>query len=122
MATSTAETLADVAMYYYMTDLRGGVDRDGNPTGPATSPNSTPTGGADISANNVPARAGDKDFATHQHMVTFTLGMADGLMRYQQGYDTATTGDFANIKNGAVGSCYWPGVNICNRTTPATDD
>jgi len=31
-------------------------------------------------------------------MVTFTLGMADGLMRYQAGYDTATTGDFANSR------------------------
>jgi len=118
---ATAETLADVAMYYYMTDLRGGKDADGNLTGPATSPNSTPTPNADVSANNVPARAGDKDFATHQHMVTFTLGMADGLMRYQAGYDTATTGDFANIKNAAVGACYWSS-GVCNWPTPAKDD
>src|SRR5439155_99455 len=74
-------TLADVALYYYMTDLRGGVDKNNKPTGPATSPNTTPPNG-DVSANNVPSKAGNKDFAQHQHMVTFTLGLADGLMLY----------------------------------------
>jgi hypothetical protein len=74
-------TLADVAQYYYQTDLRNAG------AGPLTSPSSVPTAGLDVSANNVPAKAGNKDFLTTQHMVTYTLGMADGLMRYQTDYD-----------------------------------
>src|SRR5438046_5704259 len=42
----------------------------------------------DVSANNVPSKAGNKDFAQHQHMVTFTLGLADGLMLYDPAYET----------------------------------
>src|SRR5882672_614849 len=34
----TSGTLADVALYYYMTDLRGNKDKNNNNTGPATSP------------------------------------------------------------------------------------
>ncbi len=109
-------TLADVALYYYKTDLRGGTDSLGNPTGPATSPSTTPPGG-DVSTNNV--LPGPKDFVEHQHMVTFTLGLADGLMRYQADYESALTGDFANIKNGATG-CFWA-TGICNWPAPQAD-
>ncbi|HYG12915.1 MAG TPA: pyrrolo-quinoline quinone, partial [Methylophilaceae bacterium] len=50
-----SNTLADVAMYYYRTDLRPGM------------PDKVPTN--------------DKDTAPHQHMVTFTLGLGlDGLL------------------------------------------
>jgi type IV pilus assembly protein PilY1 len=111
---ATAETLADVAMYYYMTDLRGGKDPDGKDTGPAENPSKV-----DVSANNVPGGAKDKDFANHQHMVTFTLGMADGLMRYRPDYEKLP-GDFINIKNGAVGACYWAGGGVCSWTTSGT--
>ena len=109
-------TLADVALYYYKTDLRGGTDSLGNPTGPATSPSTTPAGG-NVSTNNV--LPGPKDFVEHQHMVTFTLGLADGLMRYQPDYESALTGDFANIKNGATG-CFWAS-GICNWPAPQAD-
>ena len=109
-------TLADVALYYYMTDLRGGVDRNNKPTGPATSPNTTPTANGDVSANNVPSKAGNKDFAQHQHMVTFTLGLADGLMLYNSNYETAP-GDFANIKNGVANACFWA-AGVCNWPVP----
>jgi len=111
-------TLADVALYYYMTDLRGGVDRNNNPTGPATSPNTAPPNG-NVSANNVPSKAGNKDFAQHQHMVTFTLGLADGLMIYDPNYETAS-GDFANIKNGVANVCFWA-TGTCNWPSPQQD-
>jgi len=105
-------TLADVAMYYYKTDLRSAT------TGPVTSPSTTPAGG-DVSTNNVPAKAGQKDFAVHQHMVTFTVGLADGLMRYQPDYESALTGDFANIRNAATG-CFWA-AGTCNWPAPQAD-
>jgi type IV pilus assembly protein PilY1 len=116
----TAGTLADVSMYYYRTDLRGGFDLNNNATGPSTSPNTTPTGG-DVATNNVPAVTGSPDFAVHQHMNTFTIGLADGLLRYQSNYDNVPTppGDFANIKGAAVGQCFWSGAgNPCNWPSP----
>src|SRR5882762_1532768 len=112
-------TLADVALYYYMTDLRGGVDRNNKPTGPATSPNTTPTANGNVSANNVPSKAGNKDFAQHQHMVTFTVGLADGLMLYDPNYETAP-GDFANIKSGVANACFWA-TGVCNWPSPQQD-
>jgi Tfp pilus tip-associated adhesin PilY1 len=115
----TGDTLADTALYYYQTDLRGGVDLNGDPTGPSM--NLGGTGSVDVSANDMPARSGAKDFVTHQHMVTFTVGMADGLMKYQPDYDTATNGDFFNIKQKTVGACFWtPGY--CDWPAPVADD
>jgi Tfp pilus tip-associated adhesin PilY1 len=97
----TANTLADVAMYYYKTDLR--------------------TSGA-VSKNNVPGTT--KDFATHQHMVTFTLGLGlDGLMNYRSDYETATSGDFKKIKDGVTGCPFSPGgtAAVCNWPVPVED-
>ncbi len=99
-----ANTLADVAMYYYATDLR--------PTG------SIGALGTDVSTDNVPTSVNDPN--PTQHMVTFTLGLADGLMTYKSKYDTSTTGDFALIKQGAVGSCFWSS-GVCNWPTPMHD-
>jgi len=43
-------------------------------------------------------------------MVTYTLGLADGLMLYDPNYETAP-GDFANIKpRGHV--CFWAGGHV----------
>jgi len=117
-------TLADVAMYYFRNDLRGGVEINSSPaanTGPTN--NLGGTGTVDVSPNLVPAKLGAKDFATHQHMVTFTVGMADGLMRYQADYDNpaTTTGDFANVKNGTSNACFWVS-GTCNWPQPIADD
>jgi type IV pilus assembly protein PilY1 len=114
-----SSTLADVALYYYMTDLRGNKDRNNKTTGPSTSPNTTPPNG-DVATNNVPSKAGNKDFVEHQHMVTFTLGLADGLMRYDPNYETAP-GDFANIKNGVANACFWAS-GTCNWPVPSAND
>ncbi|HKW36483.1 MAG TPA: PilC/PilY family type IV pilus protein [Burkholderiales bacterium] len=110
-------TLADVALYYYMTDLRGGKDLNGKTTGPATSPNA-PAGNTDVSANNV--LTNPKDFAFHQHMTTYTVGLADGLMLYDPSYESATAGDFANIKAATPGACFWAS-GVCNWPAPVAD-
>jgi type IV pilus assembly protein PilY1 len=75
-----SDTLADVAAYYYKTDLRPDLD------------------------NNVPVTP--KDTATHQHMTTFTIGLGvSGLLRFINNYETATTGDFQKLKLGTIN---WP--------------
>jgi Tfp pilus tip-associated adhesin PilY1 len=114
-----SDTLADVAMYYYQTDLRGGTDVHGNATGPSR--NLGGTGTVDVSLNNIDTKSGAKDFAKHQHMVTFTLGLADGFMSYVPDYDKAATGDFVNISNGSTGLCFWNGSGACNWPAPAAD-
>ena len=108
-------TLADVAQYYFQTDLRG------TGAGPLTSPSTTPAGG-DVSTNDVPAQAGNKDFLTTQHMVTFTLGLADGLMRYDPNYETASSGDFFNIAGATSNACFWAPGLVCNWPVPAADN
>jgi type IV pilus assembly protein PilY1 len=116
-----AGTLADIAMYYYRTDLRGGKDLANNATGPMTSPSTTPAGG-DVSTNNVPAKASSVDFATHQHMNTFSIGLADGLMRYQADYATDTNSDYFHIVNADLGKCFWNGAAAtCNWPSPLAD-
>lgn len=111
-AGGTSNTLADVAMYYYKTDLR-------------TSGLSNDTGalGTDVSENNVPSSA--QDTASWQHMTTFTLGLgARGRMVFSPTYLIDTSGDFFSVKNGSVanlagGVCSW-GTNgqACNWPTP----
>lgn len=84
-----ANTLADVAYYYYHTDLR--------------------PGSCGVCTNNVPAsgtKVNEDDVATHQHMTTFTIGLGvDGSLAYQDGYKTATSGDYANLKAETIS---WP--------------
>ena len=95
-----SNTLADVAMYYYKNDLRT-------------------TGSLSITKNNVPTTT--KDPASHQHMVTFTLGLGlDGLMNYRSDYETATSGDFNAIRTGISG-CTFSGSGTCNWPQPVAD-
>ncbi|HEX5160457.1 MAG TPA: hypothetical protein VFV88_01970, partial [Steroidobacteraceae bacterium] len=85
--------LADVALYYYQTDLRGPGAKNAS-------------SGVDVSADNVPTT--DKDFAAHQHMTTFTLGLGlDGTLTYRSDYATAKAGDFYGITQGTL-SGSWP--------------
>jgi type IV pilus assembly protein PilY1 len=94
-----SNTLADVAAYYYKSDLRT--------TGP-------------VSQNNVPTSQRDQNPA--QHMVTFTLGLGlEGLMDYQPDYETATTGDFAKIRAGTNNACSWTN-GTCNWPVPSAND
>src|SRR5262245_55968163 len=68
-------SLSDTALYYYQTDLRDSASL-GNCTSGST--------GADVCKNNVPTSPTDSN--NMQHMVTFTLGLSDGIMRYQADY------------------------------------
>jgi len=88
----STNTLADVAMYYYKTDLRTDL------------------------ANNVPTT--QKDSASFQHMTSFTVGLGlAGQLDYDPDYESQTSGDFFDIKQGAKN---WP-VPAANSET-ALDD
>lgn len=79
-----ANTLADVARYFYVTDLRT----------PALGNCSGAVANQDVCTNRV-----EDGFI--QNMSLFTLGMGvAGTLRYQANYDTATSGDFFDIKQG----------------------
>lgn len=97
-------SLADVAAYYYKTDLR--------PTG------SNGVLGTDVSQDIVPNSATDPNIA--QHMTTFTVGLVDGKMTYVSNYDTASSGDFYKIKSSSTG-CSWQSSGVCNWPMPVHD-
>ncbi|MDD5176748.1 MAG: PilC/PilY family type IV pilus protein [Sterolibacterium sp.] len=105
----TANTLADVAEYYYVTSLR--TTALGNAIGVL---------GADVSK-----KANGDD--AWQHMTTFTLGLgARGRMVFSPTYLTDTIGDFPAVKNGSAanpagGVCSWQASGACNWPTPAAD-
>lgn len=96
--TATSNTLADVAKYYYDTDLR--TSALANCTG-STRPDGT-TG--DVCDNNVFVTSTDNN--SKQHMTTFTLGLGvDATLTYTTDYKTATEGDFHELKQGTRN---WP--------------
>ncbi len=96
-------TLADVAMYYYSTDLR---------TNGATG-----ALGTDVSPNDVPASL--KDTNPQQHMLTFTIGLGlGGLMQFIPNYEAATFGDFYSIKVGNTGCRWGSSSGVCNWPVP----
>jgi len=115
---ATPDTLADVAQYYWKTDLRD--------------PSQTPdrcTGGPVVSGsvttqNNVCTN--DTKYP-RQYMSTYTLGLgASGLMQYQPDYLTATSGDFFSVKQGLVanpgtGVCPWQTIGDCNWPKPESN-
>jgi len=106
-----ANTLADVAEYYYKTDIR--TSALGNNIGAL---------GTDVSANVVPSSG--LDSASWQHMTTFTLGLgAVGRMIYSPTYQSDLTGDYVSVKTGATtsaaaGVCSWQTTGACNWPTP----
>jgi type IV pilus assembly protein PilY1 len=98
----TPDTLADVAQYYYVTDLRGAGSLGAAVGSPAVQ--------EDVgTVNNVKGKVSsnpEDDTAPWQHMTTFTLGLGvDGTLTYNPTYRTNPTGDFLAIKNGTMD---WP--------------
>jgi type IV pilus assembly protein PilY1 len=88
----SSNSLADVAMYYYNTDLR--TPALGNCTGAQGA-------GVDVCANNVFTTASDNN--QQQHMTTFTLGLgASGHMIYSPSYLSDYTGDYVSVHLGSV--------------------
>lgn len=107
--TVSENSLADVAKYYFDTDLR-------------TSALSNCIGaeGVDVCTNNVFMSGTDNN--VKQHMTTFTLGLGvDGSLTYTSDYKTASSGDYYNIINGTGSSAVnWP-VPVADTET-AVDD
>lgn len=88
----TSDTLADVAMYYYQTDLR--TSALGNCTGALGA-------GEDVCQNNVFISSTDNN--VQQHMTTFTLGLgASGKMIYSSSYQNDNAGDYVSVKLGST--------------------
>lgn len=101
-AGSVANTLADVAAYYYQNDLRPGMT------------NNVPSSGTGVEDDN----------ALHQHMTTFTLGMGlDGQLDYDANYKSQTsdcpTCDYYKLRNGLKG---WPNPNPGTANPSSTTD
>jgi type IV pilus assembly protein PilY1 len=89
----STNSLADVAEYYYKTDLR--TSALGNCTGST---------GVDVCNNDV--TVADRDDATWQHLTTFTIGLGvNGTLDYDPDYLTETSGAYVNLKNGPT---TWP--------------
>ena len=90
-AVGSVNSLADVAQYYYTTDLRLTMDNVVKPAG--TGPY--------------------EDTAKHQHMTTFVVALGvDGTLKYRSDYRTAATGDFADIVSGVKDWPVWPDPNL----------
>lgn len=88
------KTLADVAYYFYHTDLRPDME------------NNVPSSGNNVDVDDV---------ARHQHMTTFTMGLGvDGTLAYQPDYKTAKSGDYKSIVQGPKN---WPVPKAFEQTT-----
>lgn len=102
----TSNTLADVADYYYVTDLRTATlnnctsGSSGNTLCTTPDPAAATPPKLDL-LNNVPSTG--LDSASWQHMTTFTLGLgARGRMVFSPTYLTDTTGDYAAVRLGSL--------------------
>ena len=139
-AGGTSDTLADVAAYYYNTDLRSPTavapDATGTCVGPIIAPATT---ASDLCADNVPPFG--RDTSVKQHMTTSTLGLgAQGSMVYSQyqnnlagqrvyvpDYWQQQSGDFYSVANAstasqASGICEWQtDGTACTWSTPFSD-
>ena len=92
-ANGSVNALADVAQYYYATDLR--------PSMPNTAEEGVPSVGSGPEA----------DTAKWQHMTTFTVALGvSGTLNYLADYKSASTitGDFADLRSGARSWPLWP--------------
>ena len=116
----TSDTLADVAMYYYQTDLR--TSTLGNC---GTTTLADPEG---LCKNNV--FISDNDSNTQQHMTTFTLGLgASGRMNYSSSYLSDISGDYYSVKLGEVANsaaippiCSWQADGtVCGWPEPTSN-
>lgn len=91
-----SDTLADVAQYYYNTDLRTTALGNCTSTSSGTS--------QDVCSNLVPVTG--TDTAKWQHMNTYTIGLGvSGTLTYDRSYLTQTAGSYADLKSGAAN---WP--------------
>ncbi len=86
----SSDSLADVSMYYYKTDLRDAS---------LSNCQGALGAGTDVCKDNVVAQG--NDVASWQHMTTFTLGLGvNGILKYDPNYLTQVSGDFNDLKQG----------------------
>ena len=100
----SANSLADVAQYYYATDLRTGPSWDSNLA--ATPPTKN---------DNVPAAGTgpEDDSAPWQHMTTYTIALGvSGNLNYSKTYKDDSSGDFADIRTGNKAWPVWPNLAL----------
>lgn len=92
-------SLADIAYYYYVTDLRDNtVNSFGNCTGAL---------GTDVCSNDVVPTG--RDTARWQHMTTYTLGIGVvGTLPFRPDYESATSGSYYNILTNTGSPNNWP--------------
>ncbi|MES2090673.1 MAG: hypothetical protein V4532_11935, partial [Pseudomonadota bacterium] len=105
----SSNSLADVAEYYYVTDLRTAAL--GNCTGAL---------GTDVCNNEVAINSLDR--AEHQHMTTFTLGLGmSGILPYDKDYlnPNLKTGSYYELKNGTK---KWPIAEASSSGVTHVDD
>ncbi len=104
----TSDNLADIAMYYYQTDLRPGA--------------------CTLCTDNVFISSTDNN--VKQHMTTFTLGLgASGKMTYSSSYLSDSTGDYVAVRLGSTANslatppvCSWQADGTtCNWPIPGID-
>ncbi|HET8695375.1 MAG TPA: PilC/PilY family type IV pilus protein, partial [Aquabacterium sp.] len=87
----SSDSLADVAEYYWKTDLRN------SSLGNCTSSSSGTS--EDVCTDIVRTTSDDPN--TAQHMNTFTMGFGtNGTLLYDKNYPTQTSGDYVDLKNG----------------------
>ncbi len=91
-----SNSLADVAEYYWKTDLRNSAFGNCTSTTSGTS--------RDVCEDIV--RPVANDASKKQHMNTFTIGLGvSGTLTYDKNYPTQTVGDFVSLTNGTKN---WP--------------
>ncbi|MDR2330239.1 MAG: hypothetical protein LBE58_11610, partial [Comamonas sp.] len=104
----SSNSLADVAQYYYATDLRPG-DENSTPRGWPNQVRPVGTGAED-------------DKATWQHMSTYVIGMGvSGTLKYHKDYK-AGAGDFADLRSGLKTWPIWPREGANEESPESIDD
>jgi len=111
-AGGVSDTLADVAYYYYNTDLRAAGS-----TNPDTH--------VDVGTGDYDSTSGTYANSV-QRMSTYTLGLGiDGYMKFSSDYLSASSGDYYDVINGATSTasrCTWlSSGSTCNWPTPSSD-
>ena len=94
--TGSSNSLADVAQYYYATDLRATSAWPNNVTSPSSA-------------------GPEDDRAAHQHMSTYVVGLGvSGQLVFNPNYRSLgqLTGDFADIRTGAKNWPVWPDASV----------
>ena len=92
----SSNSLADVAQYYYVNDLRPDFD------------NTDLTGRTTTALISAPGPA-ESDRALWQHMTTFAMGLGvSGSLDYRDDYLSASTGAFAELRAGTRNWPTWP--------------